>query len=369
MKQMVAILLFVMAGALPSAALAETVLRTGSDISVNADQIIDGNYYVSVWFGDTSMSGTVERDMIAIGNSVTVNGEVKEDLHILGGVAHVHGPVGGDVRVIGADVIIGDTVGGDVVVIGGTLSILSTATIGGDVFFFGATGELSGVVTGSVYGSTEQFTINGEVQKAVDIAAPAGLRLTDRAVVAGDVRYSSLVPLQRNPGAAIGGSVVENSTPQTERDVTKTALTGYLVILFTTLSLYLIFRREVELVAARTEGSRALSGLIGLGVVIVLPMLSVILILTVLGSIFGVMSLLVTTLLIIAGVALTPITLGALIGRHLFSEKKLSQLSIIVGVFSLFLLVLIPVIGPVLVFLLVLVTIGELTKALYRSLS
>lgn len=361
-------MLIVLASALPSAVMAETVLRTGSDVTVNAEQIIDGNYYVSAWFGDTAMSGVVEQDMVAVGSSVTVNGEVKEDLHILGGTAHVHGPVGGDVRIVGADVIIGGTVGGDVVVLGGTLSILSTATIGGDVFFFGANGELSGVITGSLYGSAEQFIINGEVQKKVDLVAPAGLRLTDRAVVAEDVRYSSRVPLQRNPAASVGGKVVENATLPAEQDTTKTALTVYLVILFTTLSLYLIFRREVEAVAMRTEGSWALSGLIGLGVVVLLPVLSMVLVLTVLGAVVGVMSLLLTLLLIITGIVLTPITVGALIGRQLFKEKHLTQLSIVIGVCTLFLIGLIPGIGPIMVMMFVLFTIGEVTKALYRLL-
>ncbi len=89
---------------------AETDLRTGNDVSVAPDQTVAGNYYVSVQFGKTTMSGVVEKDMIAIGASVTHNGEVKEDLQVLGGNVQVHGAVVEDLRVVGGEVTIADKV-------------------------------------------------------------------------------------------------------------------------------------------------------------------------------------------------------------------------------------------------------------------
>jgi hypothetical protein len=66
---------------LPFSAYAETVLRVGDDISVSADQTVEGDYYVSAGpLGHTTMSGKVEEDMYAFGGSVTANGSIGGDL-------------------------------------------------------------------------------------------------------------------------------------------------------------------------------------------------------------------------------------------------------------------------------------------------
>ena len=80
--------LLILALFIPFGANAETVLRIGDDISVDADQVVNGDYYVSVGpFGNTSMSGSVAEDMYAFGGTVTTNGSIGRDLTVVGGYA------------------------------------------------------------------------------------------------------------------------------------------------------------------------------------------------------------------------------------------------------------------------------------------
>src|SRR5690348_1840252 len=97
----IALVLLAVAVSVPAYAHAETVLRVGDNISVDAEQIVDGNYYVSVGpFGNTTMSGNVKGDMYALGGMVTTNGPVGSDLSILSASSQIHAPVAGDVRIV-----------------------------------------------------------------------------------------------------------------------------------------------------------------------------------------------------------------------------------------------------------------------------
>src|SRR3989344_4713335 len=101
--------------AIPSVALASSVMRTGEAVSVAADQAVEGDFY-------------------GLGNDVTVSGEVTDDLLVMAGEVTVAGEVQGDL-----------------VVLAGTLKVLSTAKISGDILFFGTDAEISGEVGKSIF--------------------------------------------------------------------------------------------------------------------------------------------------------------------------------------------------------------------------
>lgn len=355
----------------PAFVSAETVMRTGTDVSVAPDQTVDGNYYVSALFGKTTMSGVVQRDMLALGSSVTINGEVKEDLHVVGGNVQVHGTVGGDVRILGGDVTIAEKVTGDVVVLGGTLTLLPTAEVNGDVFFFGGTADLGGTIRGSVYGNAEHFSIDAKVEKNVDVKSAEAVDFGERANIAGDVRHTSSFELSRNPSAKIGGEVVHNREAGPDmRAEARTLLVPFLVFLFSTLALYLIFKRELESTVSSTLATYGVSAFVGLGVLVLGPVLSLILIVTVLGSVVGIMSLMVILILILASVAVSPIIAGALIARLLGRGFEVSLPSIVAGASVLYgALLFVPVLGAPLIFALIVLSIGGLTLSIYRSIA
>lgn len=349
---------------------AETVMRSGGDISVAPDQVVDGNYYVSAFAGKTTMSGTVNRDMIALGSSITINGEVKEDLHIAGGNVQVHGPVGGDVRILGGEVTIAEKVGGDIVVVGGRLTVLPTAEVDGDVFFFGGVAEVEGTVAGSVYGSAEQLKVNATVAKNVDIKTNTGLELGERANIAGSVRYQSPVELTRNQSAVVTGEVVHNAEAKPgARAHARTLLVPFLVLLFTTLALYLIFRRELSNVVEQTYTSYALTTFVGVGIFVLGPLFSVILFVTVLGSVVGLMCFLSVLVLVIAGLACAPIFAGALWAKLFGRGYEVSLTTIIIGATTLYGLLFIPPIGiPVFICFMAL-AVGGIARSLYHAIA
>lgn len=199
----------------PLGAGAATTLLTGDKISIEADESVAGDYYVSVGpLGTTVMSGTVEEDMYALAGSLTINGTIGKDLGAVAGVAHINAPVSDDVRIIAAEAVISGPVEGDVFVIGGALKILSTADIKGDVIFFGGDAEIAGTVGGSIYGTANSMRVDATVAQNVNVKTARELTLGAKANIAGNVQYTSVSDLVRAQEANVAGEIQKQSVTE-----------------------------------------------------------------------------------------------------------------------------------------------------------
>ena len=136
-------------------------VRSGQDVVVPAGQTVEGNLYVSG--GTVRVDGTVTGDLVAAGGEVKVSGEVKNDLLVTGGMIDVSGRVDGDVRLAGGQVTVSGSIGQDLVLGAGQATVTSSARVGQDLVFGAGQMTLDGQVTGSVLGSTPNYTNNGTV--------------------------------------------------------------------------------------------------------------------------------------------------------------------------------------------------------------
>lgn len=355
---------------LPVTTHGETVLRTGTDISVDADQTVEGDYYVSVGaFGKTVMSGSIQDDMYAFGAAVTVNGEVGADVAILAGTSQIHAPVVDDVRIFAGEVIIAENVGGDVFVLAGSLSVLSTATISGDIFFFGGDLLIEGNVEGSVLGKAQSVIVDSHISGDFDMTAPVGVTLGDNAIIDGSVSYTSLTALSRGQGAVISGEVLRaESSAVTARQQARGVLIPIFITLFATLSLYLLFKKELEAIVVSIETAFTRNLLIGSALAFLGPITAVLLMITVLGLFVGIMTLAVVVLLYVVGVALSSVVFGAFLMKLITKKLEVTLVTIIVGTVALQGLIFLPIIGPLAIYLIFAVTVGALTQRLYRTI-
>ena len=369
MKYFIAI--FVSVLFVPFFAHAETVLRVGDAITVDENQVVNGDYYVSVGpFGNTSMSGTIEGDMYALGGSVNANGSITEDLTIISGVSQIHASVTDDVRIVSGEVTIAEYVGGDLVVIAGSLKVLSTATIGGNIFFFGGEGVIDGTVGGSIFGTSKRLRVDGPVGQDINVTAISGLTLGSRASIEGDVSYTSLQSLVRSPDAVVEGEVnIRAYEKKNTRDEMRDILIPIFITLFATLSLYLLFRDELIKLVRRVDSSYGTSALIGIAAILLGPVVSLLLIVTVLGLFVGLMSFAVVLLLYVVGFALTSVVCGAILSKFFTKRLSVSLLWILIGTLTIHAIGFIPIIGPLTVFALFSVTVGGISTSLYKLLS
>lgn len=351
---------------IPAVVSAETVVRTGGTVSIGVSQIVENDFYAAG--GSVSHSGEVKGDMYVAAGSVTINGRVGQDLTVFGGTVGVNNVVGDDLRVAGGEVIVAGEVKGDVFVLGGQLRVLSSAKIGGNVYFYGGEALIDGPVTGSLMGYADHFNVNTTLG-GIDVIGE--LALSDSTKVKGDVRYDSDQELSRAPNAEVSGTIskADNATMATTEQSGGIGFPFLMLVVwfFTTLCIFFFFRRYLDQLWYAVHTKPAQSGLIGLAALVAGPILSVILVVTVLGAWLGIMSIFLLILLVLIALLCLPV----LVGRFAMSYwKKGSQLDIktvVLGMGIVAVLAYLPYVGSFLIFVSLTLSLGAILLALYRT--
>lgn len=348
---------------LPYFVFAGPVVRGGDSVSVDATQVLEGDFYA---LGSTvQVSGSANEDVYIAGGKVTLNGITVKDLTVFGGTVGVHGTVGDDVRVLGGDVILAGAVGGDVVVIGGSLSILSTAEIKGDVLFWGGDLTIEGVVQGVVHGSSERLRINSRVG-GVEYTVGRALELGDKAHVVGGLTHIGSGNLVRAQGAVVEGEVQRIERSVSDKGGVPTIIVTLGMLLFSALALYFVMRKTLAGMVTTTLHTFGFYGLVGIGAGVLIPILSVVLFASVLGVLAGVVLLLGYFALLVLSCVTGMILLGVAVQKYGLKKENFSVLTPVIGVVAALVLSVIPYIGGLLLFGLTMCAFGAYVHTLYR---
>jgi cytoskeletal protein CcmA (bactofilin family) len=349
----------------PAVVSASSVVRTGTDVGVAVDQAVEGDFYGLA--ESVAMSGEVTEDLLVAAVNLTINGQVGADVAALSGTVDVDGVSGDDVRIVAGEVTVKGQVDGDLVVVGGTLKVLSTAKINGDILFFGGEADIAGQVGKSIYGVSETIRVDGVVGGDIDIKTTK-LTLGDRSDVTGAVKYVSLNELVRAQNARVGGKITKNDPINVDTNNPRDLVVLLLVVLFAALVWYLLFGRLLEKVVDQSVGHSLRSMLIGFGIVILLPIAAAILLLSTLGSILGLTLLFMYAAVVLMAVTVSGIIAGVYLERLFNKKRNINLLVVIFGTVSLFIVSVLPLIGPAIFMGVFLITLGALTTHLYRSL-
>ncbi|MBB6253900.1 bactofilin family protein [Nitrospirillum iridis] len=169
---------------LPGAAGA-TGWHTGRNVTVNqpADDTV-------IALGRTiQLDSTVAGSAILVGSSATVSGTVADSLIVLSGSTTLSGQVGGDV-----------------VLVAGSIDMQKSSVVSGDATLLGGEVTMSGMVAGDVAVKGGELNLAGTVMGDVD-ATSGKLTLLPGAHIMGDVTFSGNRALELPAGARIEGKV------------------------------------------------------------------------------------------------------------------------------------------------------------------
>jgi cytoskeletal protein CcmA (bactofilin family) len=366
MKNILAILAFLVVASAPNTTLASAVVRSGDAVSIAQNQSVEGNFY---GVGSAvALSGTVTGDAIVIGGTVTANGAVSEDLLMIGGAVNMSASGTKDVRIVGGDVTISKPIAGDLVVVAGRVTILSTASIKGDVLLYSEDATIDGQVGGQILGNVRNLRLNSVVAGGVDVTTVA-LTLGDQANITGDVQYASQNEVKRSPNAVVTGTLMKGATSATATNdyaaLAREVATLFFISLFATLTLYLVARRFVEDMSRLTLRKFGFKTLIGFSTFAIAPISIGILFVSMLGILVGVIELALFVVLAIVSFVLVNAVFGAMIAKYVFKKNQLTVPYIIAGAVVTQLCLLVPFIGPVVLTFTFLATAGALVTSFY----
>lgn len=344
---------------------AKTVLRSGENVSISEDQVIEGDFYSAA--NIVTVSGEVVEDIVAAGAEITVNGPVGDDALLIAGRTDIHGPIGDDLRVLSAEITIADPVAGDVFIIGGKVNILSTATISGDLIVYAGQVTVEGLVEGNIVGTVGDLRLDSVVNGGVDVTVTE-LVLGDKANISGDVKYVSETLATQSLNAVVGGDLVRSDPiiPGKEFNL-QAILVPVLILLFSVLAWYLVSRKTLSLVVERALLVSPRPIIFGVLGIMFIPLVAGLLIVSMVGSLVGI-ALFIAYLLMLT---LSLIAFSAVLGKllmKLFNKPKeeLSLVTLVVGVLGVVTLVILPGVGQVMILALVILSHGAMIDLLIR---
>lgn len=288
-------------------------------------------------------------DLALFGSTLEVNGNVVHDFMGAGGELIVNGNVSGNVYAVGGSIKINGNVGGDVVAAGGEISLSRDSVVNGDIMLAGGEVTLDGIVNG-----------NGDISTGT-LTTGDGLELKGNLVLQAD-NYPS------NLGGKVGGNLNITQINATEAQ-SKSASEGFGVFSFIlrllaslALGLILIYlfpgfvTGPVEIV----RGSALKAGVLGFLFLIVIPILSLIMLITMFGWSLSVLLILLLALAVLIATVPVKLLAGEMIYAKIFKKEAGKIVYYLTGAVVFAIVYEIPFLGGLIQFIALLVGLGAL---------
>jgi cytoskeletal protein CcmA (bactofilin family) len=189
--------------------------------NLNISESIEDDVYA---FSNTvTLTGNVEGDFISAGSQINISGLVKGDLIAAGGSITVNGEIDDTARLAGGAISIDNNLKKDLIAAGGQIEISSNSTVNGDVVMNAARIIIDGNVDGKLKLSAGDVTINGKIGDDVQIKA-SNIEIGENAEIKGDFDYSSEREATIASGAKITGKTnwtkIETDTQKQKIEIT-----------------------------------------------------------------------------------------------------------------------------------------------------
>lgn len=335
--------------------------------------------------GNTYLAGSsvlvrapVSADLSAAGGNVRIAAPVAGDVLLAGGTLDIDERIWGDLRAAGGRVIISAPVGGDVAALGGVVLVNAIAR---DIQVMGGTIRVTRGASGnvSVYGS--DVYIAGVFEGDVTVSASDRVTIADGAHIKGEFRYNAPQEATIAPSAVIDGGAVYTGAASylpSQEEAARYALAGagifFLVkalaaLVAAGLVVGLFPRLSERMVSATLIGEPRrllMLGLLGFGLFIATPILLILLMISFVGIGVALILLALYFLLIMLSYVYAALFAGAFILKRVTKRTHATWKAALLGMFLLYLVSLVPYIGGLIVFMLMLICAGALSKIGYR---
>jgi cytoskeletal protein CcmA (bactofilin family) len=322
-----------------------------------------------------NVAGAVTGDMFSAGANIFVTGNFGEDISVAGGNVTLSKGSGGDVRVAGGTLTLSGPVGGDLVAAGGNINVLSGTEIEGDVLLAGGNLDIQAAVNGSAKMFAGTVYVDGTFAKDLVVRADE-VKLGPNAVIKGTFEYTSPKEAVIDPAAKVGSvNFHKAEKPASSERSAKGAFAFFsawwLMKLIATISAALIFSAiwKGRIGSAVMEAADNFWNEFGRGLIIAIamPIISVIAIFTLIGTIPGIFALLIFGALLVFSSVLAGILSGVFLARWFkYPHRALHWGTTVIGVVVFSLVSLVPFIGWMIHSVVCLAALGVVSKRLWN---
>lgn len=348
-------------------------IETATDVQLTGQQVNENSYIAG---GSVSLNNEYTKDVFVAGGDIEIGGKVAGDLIVVGGESRITGQILGDVRVIGGRATISGEVLGDLFVVAGKVDLINGAKISGESIFVTAEMDQSAALVSPSKILAGAIFLNSQVASSTEITTQK-IVVGGSADISGNLRYFAPNKAEIISGSKVTGDVSFNAIKTIrERGVVKSAvlnlLSFWIIFKFlTTLILAFIatyvFRVFTQNVTNLAIGSMIRSFFSGVGALILIPIVSLILIVSLIALPIGFLFMLAYIFALIISPSISGVIIGTLL-FGIFEEGEKHRITFgksAVGIVLLTALQFVPVIGELTKFLFTVVAIGAITRYTY----
>lgn len=347
MLSLVLILIFpLLSSAVPESA--ETVMQRGT---------VDDDYYAAG--GTVDINAVISGDVVIAGGELFIGDNIKGDVIVAGGSVHIRGDIQDDVRAAGGDITIDANIGDDLIAGGGRINVSASSTIGGEAWLAGGDVLVAGTVGKDLVIGAGSIRLSGTVHG--DVRLEGGeIQILEGAIINGDLFYKSPNEASIHSAAKIAGNV---TFEQVEWDRPHRGVGIFFVITMVVASIVLFKLFPGFTMSAVSRISAAPLKSLGAGflALIIVPIVAVLLISIILGVWIGLSIFALYLVALLLGFLVSCFFVGDWGARRLNKDVTTTGrrlLSVTIAIVLLGILKLIPLIGGLLIFALLLLGLG-----------
>jgi len=363
-----ALLLSILIISISAPAAYATEIITENNVIIAQGEVIDDDLII---LGENiKIFGKVKGDVIAIGIYITIDGEIDGDINVLGEKITIKGNIGDDLSVAGSNIEIDGSGPDNAMIFGSDIKIGKDTNIKRDLLIIGTTINIEGMINkdAKIYG--DDITISGDIGGNVTVDSES-LTILPSTAISGDLNYTGPEKADIKDMSSIKGGITYNQKAKPQKshlDSVRISIEFMLpLLLIGILIIYFMpgfIEKTDKIIRTRTLLS-IISGITGL---IIIPIASILIIITIVGIPISLMIL----ALYIMGLYISKIFIGVTLGQYILKisgrKKQTKYLCLVVGLVALELIFIIPFIGSLAKLIALVLGFGALIIARYEIL-
>ncbi len=318
------------------------------------------------------ISQPVSGDAVVAGRDVTIWQPVSGDILAAGANVTIAAPASDDVRVAGRTVRLNAPIAGDLTAAGGTLIVGPRSHVTGKAWLAGGEVRADGVFERAVSIAGGHVQIAGELRQPVHVVAQE-LEVLSTARILAPLTYEGPAPAQVATGAVLSHPIAYRNLPTQATESTGRVASSvvFAIHLFVGgLLLFLLLPRFAVDPVQVLRREPGLSLLTGFSLFVLVPVAALLFLISLIGIPVGLALGALYVIALFLGLVTTAFCVGRLEATFLggpITTRGAQARYLLAGVGTLGLIRIIPVIGPLVVFLSILYGLGALGVWVYRA--
>jgi len=259
-------------------------------------EVFSGDYFACR--ESIEIEGTVEGDAYLVGTQIIIDGTIRGDLIALGGSVEVLGKVQGSVKVLAGQVLISGSIGKNSLIAAADAQFMQGAHLAGNLTLLSGHADVESMVEGNVSALSSSLRLAGMLEKNVKVYV-GSLRVASKTRIGENLTYRSHETAFIDPQAQIQGSILYEPSlfkefldlPLLRGVIIGSKVAAFLMNFFYTfvigVLLIRMFPKRLSKALYALRLHPAISFFYGLVLLILIPLASILLLITVIGAPFA----------------------------------------------------------------------------------